>query len=121
MMAVDDRLGVPGLAEAGYERPVDLERVQGELPELGERRVAGAEVVDRQADAESAQGGEHLGRRGLVAPPQKRFHSNHVSAPQVHDRLIGNPQFPFCSASRRSCSSASRRCMRIRNSTSKNS
>ncbi len=37
---------------ADDERAVDLERVDGELAEVGERRVAGAEVVDGDAHAE---------------------------------------------------------------------
>jgi hypothetical protein len=39
-------------AELRDERAVDLERVDGELLEVGERGVAGAEVVDRDAHAE---------------------------------------------------------------------
>ena len=34
------------------ERPVDLHGVDGEPAQVGERRVAGAEVVDRELDAE---------------------------------------------------------------------
>src|SRR3954470_5446223 len=37
------------------ERPVDLEHVDREALEVAERRVAGAEVVHRQPDAERAQ------------------------------------------------------------------
>jgi len=55
----DDRLGdrrvVRGGRDLADEGAVDLERVGGEEPERAERRVAGAEVVDRDADAEALQ------------------------------------------------------------------
>ena len=38
--------------DAFDERPVDLDRVDREVAEVGERRVAGAEVVEGEADAE---------------------------------------------------------------------
>ena len=41
--------GVAGIrAEAAHERAVDLHRVDREALEVAERRVAGAEVVDRE-------------------------------------------------------------------------
>ena len=47
----DDRSIVSGGAEITQERPVDLDRVDGEAAEVAERRVAGAEVVDAHSDA----------------------------------------------------------------------
>ena len=48
---LDDR-GVGGIArEAGYERAVDLEYVDRKVLQVRERRVARAEVVDREMDA----------------------------------------------------------------------
>jgi hypothetical protein len=41
--------------DAAHEGPVDLERVQGKLPQIGQRRVAGAEVVHAHAHADRAQ------------------------------------------------------------------
>jgi hypothetical protein len=43
----DQRLALLVVFEPGDERAVDLERIDGELLEVGERGVAGAEVVDR--------------------------------------------------------------------------
>jgi hypothetical protein len=39
-------------AEVLDERAVDLDRVDGQVAQVGERRVAGAEVVDREPDAQ---------------------------------------------------------------------
>ena len=52
MHAADDRRVVWVRAEPVHERLVHLERVEREVPELPERRVAGPEVVDREAHAE---------------------------------------------------------------------
>src|SRR3954468_7115451 len=53
----DDR-GVLALdAEAGYEGEIDLYRAEREPLEVAERRVAGAEIVDRQPDTQRLQRG----------------------------------------------------------------
>ena len=44
------------------ERAVDLERVDFELVEVPERRLAGAEVVERRPHADRAQADEHVDR-----------------------------------------------------------
>src|SRR5690606_13837799 len=55
----DDRLGDRGVVRIGGdvldERLVDLERLDREALEVQRRRVAGAEVVDREADAETVE------------------------------------------------------------------
>ena len=48
----DQRVGFGGAVDRVGERAVDLDRVDRELLERGERGVAGAEVVDRDVDAE---------------------------------------------------------------------
>src|SRR5450756_257412 len=48
----DDGAGVALVAEIADERLVDLDLIEGELAQVVERGVAGAEVVERQADAE---------------------------------------------------------------------
>ena len=56
-----DERGVVGVgAEPVDERSVDLHGVDREPLEVAERRVAGAEVVDRQVDAERLEVGEGL-------------------------------------------------------------
>jgi len=50
-----DRRVLGVATQAGDERVVDLEDVDGETPEVGQRRVAGAEVVDRDLDAEGLE------------------------------------------------------------------
>ena len=46
-----------------HERLVDLDRVEREALQVGERRMAGAEIVEREADAELAHARQHL--RGI--------------------------------------------------------
>src|ERR1035437_3132153 len=48
----DDGAGVALVAEIADERLVDLDLIERELAQVVERGVAGAEVVERQADAE---------------------------------------------------------------------
>ena len=55
----DDR-GAAGIrADAGHERPVELELVDGEVPQVGKGAVAGAVVVDRDSTPEQTEGVEH--------------------------------------------------------------
>jgi len=49
---VDDGVGAAGVADAIDEGAVDLEALDGELVELAEGRVASAEVVDGEGDAD---------------------------------------------------------------------
>ncbi len=55
------------LVEAGDERAVDLEDVDRELAQVAQRRVAGAEVVDRQTDPEGLERPERRDGRLDVA------------------------------------------------------
>ena len=45
-----DRLVLPAPADAGDESPVDLEDVDGVAAQVGQRALAGAEVVDGDLD-----------------------------------------------------------------------
>jgi hypothetical protein len=49
-----DRRGIGVLEHRDHERLVQLEFVDGQLPQVGERGVTGAVVVDRQADPSSS-------------------------------------------------------------------
>ena len=60
---VDDRHVLLVVGQAAYERPVNLDAVDGEPAQVLERRVAGAEVVDRDLDPELLDLGEHADRR----------------------------------------------------------
>ena len=55
-----------GRAEQLDERAIDLEDVDWEAVEVAQRGVAGAEVVDRQRDAELAQCLQHTERLGAL-------------------------------------------------------
>ena len=68
---VDRRADDHGVAvvvgHRGDEGAVDLDLVERQLLEVGERRLAGAEVVEREPDAERAQRREHLGHALRIA------------------------------------------------------
>ena len=59
------------LAEVHDELAVDLDLVDGQAPQVGERRVAGAEVVDRDAHTEAPQRGERVGDGAQVLDEQR--------------------------------------------------
>ncbi len=59
------------LVDVRDEGTVDLDLVGGDFSQRGERRIAGAEIVDRHARAELAQLGQDLGLERALA--QKRF------------------------------------------------
>ena len=59
------------LAVILQEGLVDLQRVEGKAHQIGERRIAGAEIVQRQADAECLQAGEELGRTLRIVHHQR--------------------------------------------------
>lgn len=51
-----DNRQVPSVGgDVAHERPVDLELSDGELLEVGHGRVASAEIIDHQGDAELPQ------------------------------------------------------------------
>src|SRR5688500_12929588 len=52
----DQGHGVRIVLPGGDERAVDLEDLYRQLGQIAERRVAGAEVVDGDVDAQAAQG-----------------------------------------------------------------
>ena len=53
--------------DAGHERPVDLDRVERQVLEVRQRRVAGPEVVEHEADTQVAQAAKRPDARlGLV-------------------------------------------------------
>ena len=56
----DDRGGTRVVGHRLHERAVELQLVDRQLAQVGQRGVAGAEVVDRDADAERAQLAEDL-------------------------------------------------------------
>src|SRR3972149_4972113 len=62
----------PAAIARAHQRLVDLEHVEGEALQIGERGMAGAEVVEREAGAKLAPGLEHLGG-GVGGLPAHRF------------------------------------------------
>ena len=54
---------------AGFadEAAVDLQLVEHRLVQIADRRIAGAEIVERDADAERAQALQHVERGAVVA------------------------------------------------------
>ena len=55
-------------AHAAHERGVDLQAVDRQRGQVAQRRVAGAEVVDRQADAQVAQARQRVDARRRRGP-----------------------------------------------------
>ena len=78
-------LGVP--AETVDERAVDLQRVDREPLEVGERRVAGAEVVDDEVHAELADRVEGPRRAGASSISVLSVISSHSASGSSPDRL----------------------------------
>ena len=73
-----DDLGVVRVVlEPGHERAVDLHLGHGEPAQVGQRRVAGAEVVDREGQPE---------RRAAGAAASRRTSSSAISADSVISR-----------------------------------
>ena len=52
------------VGHAVHEAAIDLQRGDGQILEIGEARVAGAEVVHRDAQPAAAQLAQDLGARG---------------------------------------------------------
>ena len=52
---LDNRHGVIFLVQTRDERPVDLDLVERQLPQIAQRRVPGAKVVKRDGNAERSQ------------------------------------------------------------------
>ena len=67
---LDDR-PVRLAVEPGHERPVDLDRVEGQVLQVGQRRVAGAEVVEDEPDAHVAQPVERPDARPRTGPSRR--------------------------------------------------
>ena len=69
MRQVDGRADnhlVVAAAEAADKRPVDLQLVDGQPPQVAERRVAGPEVVDGEPHAHVVQLGQRFQRTGRI-------------------------------------------------------
>src|SRR4051795_1416234 len=62
----DDR-GIVGIREqTEHERPVDLEPVERKLLQIAQARIASAEIVEQNADAELLDALEHVEHAGFV-------------------------------------------------------
>ena len=82
-----DRRRRPVGRQPGHERPVDLQDVERQPLEVGELRPTGAEVVDAEADADTAQLVELLGCRMRVV------HEGRLG--DLHADLVGgDPHLP---------------------------
>ena len=67
-----DRRGVRRLLDAAHETGVDLELVEREAPQVEQARIAGAEIVEREAHADRFQA-QHREFRGLQIAEQRAF------------------------------------------------
>ncbi|MNP23058.1 hypothetical protein D3C76_1157540 [compost metagenome] len=95
----DDRLDDLAVFEAArhilQERAVDLQHIQWQALEVGKRRIAGAEVVDRQADAlvtnalEQADGALDVAHQGVFGDLQLQVMGRKTSMRQCHFHFVG--------------------------------
>ncbi|MEO5843041.1 MAG: ABC transporter permease, partial [Acidimicrobiales bacterium] len=69
---VDDRRCLVIVLELADERPVDLDRVDGKVAQVADRRVTGAEVVDGDLDAEFLERAE-LSQRSRIVVDESRL------------------------------------------------
>src|SRR5438270_13758438 len=69
---MDDRRRAVAGEQVLDEAAVDLELVEREALQIAQRRIAGAEIVERNAHAERAQGMEQP-QRGVAAIEEDRF------------------------------------------------
>ena len=51
----DDGMGALGAFEGAHERAIDLDLVEGEAQQVAQCRIAGAEIVERDPEAERMQ------------------------------------------------------------------
>jgi hypothetical protein len=87
--AHDDR-AVPLGGEAGDERPVDFELVGGQTLEVGQRGVAGAEIVDRDLfshGVQSVEDGRSGDQRAFGELEDQALRFGAPSVGQLGDRL----------------------------------
>jgi hypothetical protein len=105
---LDDRARVLGVlaVEVGHEGAVDLEHVDREAPDVGQRAVAGAEVVEDERDAQAAQRVERRDARvGLsmialsVISARSAVGSTPVSA-MIRSKRSTRPDVKTCLAER---------------------
>ena len=78
----DDRQAVGVIRQGTHERLVDFQLIQRQLLQIGHGRVAGAEVVNREADAMGLEGGHaQHGARQVIE--QQRFGQLQLQAVRV--------------------------------------
>ena len=65
---LDDLAILASVVHLADEGAVDLQGIDGELLEIAQGRMAGAEVVDADPDAQLAESCQHGGGRLRVAP-----------------------------------------------------
>ena len=88
----DDRLdqrGAAGLVEPAGEGAVDLEEADRQLAQVGERRVAGAEVVDADVDAASLSERRWSRVPGVASSSAFSVHSRWRRPGSIRVRLEG--------------------------------
>ena len=69
---LDDGQAVVPAGEIADEGAVDLDLVEGEGAEIAQRRIAGAEIVERDADAEPTQFAQRAERHLVVGEEATR-------------------------------------------------
>ena len=87
----DDLLGIGIVGIEGvHEGAVDLDLVEGESPEIAEARIAGAEVVHDDGNAEGLQG-RQLGEKGLGVVEEQALGDLKLEAMRGEAGLLEHP------------------------------
>src|SRR5262249_61892397 len=79
--SADERGGVVVPLDVANERAVDLERVHGQLAEVGKRGIACAEIVNADPDAHGAQLHQHALGRGWIVDGDAFGQLEHQASP----------------------------------------
>jgi hypothetical protein len=77
---LQDRHRAPVGGDPHHEAAIDLDHVEVQLPQTRQRRIAGAEVVERELRAERPQVGDHLQHLGGVHTPRRLGELDHEIA-----------------------------------------
>src|SRR5579859_7482048 len=77
----NDRERIVARRKLAHERAIDLDLVEREAAQIAQRGIAGAEIVERDLDAELAQLEQHLARR-LAALQQHGFGDLELEPPR---------------------------------------
>src|SRR5581483_5256029 len=87
---MNDGSGVGGLLDALHETAVDLELVEGEAAQVQKARIAGAEIVERQAHSQRLEPA-HGSFRAVHIAEQRTLGELQLEPRRVESRVVEDP------------------------------